>query len=264
MNIKDDNFFVVSGWMVNKLGLKGTTLNVFAIIYGFSQDGESEFTGSRQYLCDFTGATKPTVDKSLQDLCNMGVIVKTTNILNGVTFNKYRADLDAIKNFTTSKENLRGGKETLSGVVKKLDGGSQETLPNNKKEKEKENDKNNIDIMCVQILDYLNKKANTHFKPLETNLKFIKARLKDYSSEDLKAVIDKKVEEWKNDDTMCKYLRPETLFNATKFESYLNGLQGRKKSDRLEISNYSNEELVEMLCNLDEFDENLNYIGAKK
>ena len=30
-----------------------------------------------------------------------------------------------------------------------------------------------------------------------------------------------KVAEWKNDPKMKKYLRPETLFNATKFESYI-------------------------------------------
>ena len=74
LKIQDESYFQISGWMLNKLNLKGTALNVYAIIYGFTQDGESEFKGSRQYLCDFTGATKPTIDKALNFLIeNKGI-----------------------------------------------------------------------------------------------------------------------------------------------------------------------------------------------
>ena len=116
--VKDECYFQVSGWMINRLGLKGTTLNVYAIIYGFTQDGESEFTGSRQYLCDFTGATKPTIDKALNDLIEMGLIIKISNTINNVLFNKYKADLSKIGIFTSSKETLLGGsKETLHNNI---------------------------------------------------------------------------------------------------------------------------------------------------
>lgn len=46
MKIRNENFYTVLGWMLNVLELKGNELIVFAIIYSFSQDGESEFTGS--------------------------------------------------------------------------------------------------------------------------------------------------------------------------------------------------------------------------
>lgn len=90
----------------------------------------------------------------------------------------------------------------------------------------------NNKILCVEtdIINYLNEKAGTRFKPIEGNTKFIKARLKDYTEEDLKSVIDKKVKEWKGTDFQ-KYLRPETLFNATKFESYVNGLENGDKAN---------------------------------
>ena len=123
--IKDENYYQISGWMLNKLNLKGTALNVYAIVYGFSQDGESEFKGGRQFLCDFTGATKPTIDKALDDLVEQGLIIRKTEIINNIRFNKYMADLDAIKNFTTGKETLPPSKEFLPG-------GGKETLPNNK------------------------------------------------------------------------------------------------------------------------------------
>ena len=108
--IKDENYFVVQGFMINSLQLKGTALLIYAIIYGFSQDGETEFTGSRQYLADFTATTRPTVDAALKELCEKGYITKATKIINGVTFNSYKICLDAIqgvkKPYTPCKETL--------------------------------------------------------------------------------------------------------------------------------------------------------------
>lgn len=72
-----------------------------------------------------------------------------------------------------------------------------------------------------EIIDYLNEKAKTRYTTCKSNTKFIAARLKEYSLEDLKSVIDCKCKEWKGTN-MEMYLRPETLFNATKFENYYN------------------------------------------
>ena len=125
--IKDDNFFLTAGWMLNRLNLKGVPLQVFSIIYGFSQDGETYFTGSLQYLCDFTNASRPTVIKALKELVDRGYVLKYENEMNGVKFNKYKANLPVVKNFNGgSKETLQGGSQVS------LPGGSQETLPNNK------------------------------------------------------------------------------------------------------------------------------------
>lgn len=51
--IKNENFYTVLGWMLNVLELRGNELIIFAIIYSFSQDGESEFTGSSTFLQQF-------------------------------------------------------------------------------------------------------------------------------------------------------------------------------------------------------------------
>ena len=72
-----------------------------------------------------------------------------------------------------------------------------------------------------EVIAYLNECANTRYTTCNGNTKFIIARLKEYSLEDLKSVIDCKCKEWKGTN-MEMYLRPETLFNATKFESYYN------------------------------------------
>ncbi|HEP1490312.1 primosome component and related proteins [Streptococcus pyogenes] len=69
---------------------------------------------------------------------------------------------------------------------------------------------------------YLNQKTNSNYKFVDSNVNLVKARLRDgYNLDDFKAVVDKKCGEWGNSD-MAKYLRPSTLFNASKFESYLN------------------------------------------
>ena len=123
--IKDENYYVIHGWMLNQLNLKGVQLQVYAIVYGFSQCEDVEFTGSLSYLCDFTGVSKPTIIKALNDLQEKGLIFKREEKINGVQFNRYSITLPLVKNFN------RGSKETLMGLSKNFNGGSKETLPNN-------------------------------------------------------------------------------------------------------------------------------------
>lgn len=123
--IKDENYYVIHGWMLNQLNLKGVQLQVYAIVYGFSQCEDVEFTGSLSYLCEFTGTSKPTVIKALNDLQEKGLISKREEKINGVQFNRYSITLPLVKNFN------RGSKETLMGLSRNFNGGSKETLPNN-------------------------------------------------------------------------------------------------------------------------------------
>lgn len=110
--VNDENYYQISGWMVNRLGLKGAELQVFAIIYGFSQDGESMFSGSINYLCDWLGVSKPTVIKALKDLVSKEYIIKDVIEMNNVTFNRYKANMGVV-NFTGSKDSLLGSKDFL-------------------------------------------------------------------------------------------------------------------------------------------------------
>lgn len=210
--IKDENYYQISGFMINRLGLKGVPLNVYAIIYGFSQDGESEFTGSLQYLCDFCGGvSKPTIIKALKDLTEAGYILRREERINSITFPRYRVNLPLLKNFNG------GSKKILPGAVKNFNGGSKEILPNNK-----DNNKSLYLTDIKTIVDYLNQKAGTNYRPTGKGTKsHINARLSEgYSVDDFKVVIDKKCAEWRGTD-MEKYLRPSTLFGS-KFDDYLN------------------------------------------
>ena len=83
-----------------------------------------------------------------------------------------------------------------------------------------------------EIIDYLNSVVGTRYRTnSHSTLSKIKARLKEgFSIDDFKTVIDKKFAEWGNDPKMKQYLRPETLFSATHFESYLNQQNRQKQS----------------------------------
>jgi uncharacterized phage protein (TIGR02220 family) len=70
------------------------------------------------------------------------------------------------------------------------------------------------------VLSFLNAKAGRNYRPTRVNLKFIEDRLKEgYTMEDCKQVVVRKCREWKGGE-MDQYLRPATLFNATKFNQY--------------------------------------------
>ena len=75
-----------------------------------------------------------------------------------------------------------------------------------------------------EIIKYLNEKTGSHFKPTsKSTQRLINGRLSEnYTIEDFKYVIDVKANEWKDNTKMSKYLTPDTLFNASKFEKYRN------------------------------------------
>lgn len=216
--MKDYNYYTISGWMINQLNLKGNTLNVYAIIFGFCQNNETEFDGSRQYIAGMINSSKPTVDKAINELLEKDLIIKNQRTINGVIFNSFRINFDKIKNFTSGKETLLGDKEILSK-------GGKETLHNN----------NNINIYKY-IIDYLNNKCKKNFRYEITKTKtLIQSRLNEgFTVDDFKKVIDIKYDQWFNDEKMNQYLRPETLF-GTKFESYLNTGKAKKEINEGEL-----------------------------
>ena len=75
--------------------------------------------------------------------------------------------------------------------------------------------------LARDVLSFLNEKSRRNYRPVTANLKLIEARLRDGATEqELRQVIAKKCREWSGDEKMLIYLRPATLFNATKFAQY--------------------------------------------
>lgn len=113
-----ENFIMIQGFMIKDLQLKGNELMVYAIIYGFSQDGESAFYGSRSYLAEWCNVSLPTIDNALKSLCEKGLIEKKQEIINNVTFNRYKISLGVVKKLYREGKNFLGGsKETLHNNI---------------------------------------------------------------------------------------------------------------------------------------------------
>lgn len=75
------------------------------------------------------------------------------------------------------------------------------------------------------VIAYLNAAAGRRYRTDNaSSLAFVRARMREGATlADFMAVIDAKCREWLGTE-QAQYLRPETLFNATKFESYRGAL----------------------------------------
>lgn len=81
---------------------------------------------------------------------------------------------------------------------------------------------NGFHKQAVEILEYLNTSTGRNYRPVETNLKLIVARLKSGMTPlQLREIVFDRCQKWGGDPKMAEYLRPATLFNATKGEQYL-------------------------------------------
>lgn len=94
--LKRENYVLLQGWMATDLGLKGNDLIVYGIIYDFSHVEGNYFTGSLQYLADWTGSTKSNVRRNINRLLEQGLIIKEDETINGVKFCKYKAVIPPI------------------------------------------------------------------------------------------------------------------------------------------------------------------------
>ena len=84
-------YIVIQDWMISDLQLKGNELLTYALIYGFSQDGESEFKGSLKYISEFLGVSKRTAQRSIENLVDRGIVEKRVEEISSVKFNRYMA-----------------------------------------------------------------------------------------------------------------------------------------------------------------------------
>ena len=75
--MKKGSYLTIQDWMVTDLHLKGNELLAYALIYGFSQDEQSCFYGSYQYVMEWLSVDKTTAQmagergqRDCQPVCN--------------------------------------------------------------------------------------------------------------------------------------------------------------------------------------------------
>ena len=89
--VRDESYITILGWMVTRLNLKGTELLVYAMIYGFSQTENQNFTGSLNYFASWLNSTKQSIINALKSLEEKKLIEKIEKYVNSIKFCEYRA-----------------------------------------------------------------------------------------------------------------------------------------------------------------------------
>lgn len=126
--IKNNNYYVTNGWMINDLGLTGRELQVYAIIYGFTQDDETEFNGSITYIAEWLGTSnRGTVTRAITGLIDKGLIAKRQTGPAGAKINYFKAIIPP-PDITASTETVLVPKQ-YQPSTKTVLGASAETVP---------------------------------------------------------------------------------------------------------------------------------------
>ncbi|WP_203633922.1 conserved phage C-terminal domain-containing protein [Lacticaseibacillus suibinensis] len=75
-----------------------------------------------------------------------------------------------------------------------------------------------------KLFEYLNEKSGKHFKNTATNRKLVHERLREgFTPKDIQTAIDNVTAGWLGTE-MEQYIRPSTIFRASKFEGYVNSV----------------------------------------
>lgn len=201
-NVKNENFVVIQGFMVKDLQLKGNELMIYAIIYGFSQLDGHCFNGSLQYLMDWTNLSKQGVLNCLNSLIDKDLIVKNEHYEGAVKKVDYLS-------------------KNLTGAVKKVDGGSQKSLPRGSK--------NLTAISNIYIQDnYFDNKEDKIEDKKEDNIKAKKPKKEKYGEYNNVLLTD---EEY---NRLCEDYTQETTHKAIKFlDEYIEEKEYKSKSHNL-------------------------------
>lgn len=80
--MKENNYIIIPGFLRTRLDLKGSELIITALIYGYSQDGNSWFMGKTEYIAEWAGITDKNVLRSLKSLTKKGILEKKEMFVN--------------------------------------------------------------------------------------------------------------------------------------------------------------------------------------
>jgi uncharacterized phage protein (TIGR02220 family) len=90
-----------------------------------------------------------------------------------------------------------------------------------------------ITDQAKHVLTHLNQVTSSRYQVSTTSLQNIRARIGEgYTVEELSLVIDYCNAKWSEDLTMSAYLRPQTLFQPSKFPGYLKSANSWAKAGR--------------------------------
>ena len=218
LTVKENTYVNIQAFMVNDLHLSGNELIVYAVIYGFSQDENSWFVGSRSYLAAWCQTSEKSVTNNIKKLLAKGLLRKRTKTEHGCTFNDYQAVVPS----------STGGKKVPSTREESSLGTGEESSPHTLDD-HTSSENNSSSVPIAEIIAHLNEVTGKNYSPKSKDtVEKVNARWSEYSNVPYEerlamflGMIDTMLICWKGTKRE-PYLKPSTLFKPTKFEGYVN------------------------------------------
>lgn len=168
--IKDENFLVIQSWMITRLHLKGNSLIAYALIYGFSQDEQSCFYGTLNYVASWLCSTKEGARQTLDKLVTDKLLIKEIEYRNNVRFVRYRVNPLFVGGYQTKLD-------TPTNIVGYP---TQQSLPNNNINNNKDNKEVVEGVNDLGAFAHLNRNNQQQTTDNSTNNEFAEKDIQDH------------------------------------------------------------------------------------
>ena len=231
-DMKENNFILIPAFMRTKLNLKGSELIIASLIYGFSQDNETWFSGSTKYIADWAGIAEKNVLRNLKELVERGILIKKDVAVNNLAKKcYYKFNMISVSKIETKITEL----QNVSGEVSELQNVSRAELQNIP----------NPDLQNVSVYNIDNKNIDVYNIVAETEFSATSEGNEDFSlnqeSEKLRGTTEPRKCLFAN-SRFSKFEDFEKCFTAPEFEKidmvyYFNALadwsasKGRMQKD---------------------------------
>lgn len=161
--LKDDNTFLMHGWIPKKLKLKGNELIIYSIIYSFSiKSSQGYFNGSTAYLQEWTNTSQRNVINCLKSLIKKNLIICVKDNSKIRKPNIYKANLDILSNIlATEKSSVVNNITTEKNSVALLKKVQQTTEKSSVNKNIYKNNNKNIYIYADASVIYSKKEDDT-------------------------------------------------------------------------------------------------------
>lgn len=135
---KRNDYIVIQEPMISALGLSGISLLVFAVIHGFTKDGEQHYRAFPEDLMKWTGASERSVKAVLKSLLDKGYINRSKVVYRGKSTFEYWTNYEDLLERVSAGEYLepynlyekaKGAETAPLEKVQKLHPNDAETAP---------------------------------------------------------------------------------------------------------------------------------------
>ena len=103
---KRNDYIVIQEPMISALGLSGISLLVFAVIHGFTKDGEQHYRAFPEDLMKWTGASERSVKAVLKSLLDKGYINRSKVVYRGKSTFEYWTNYEDLLERVSAGESL--------------------------------------------------------------------------------------------------------------------------------------------------------------